>query len=386
MTRKRIDDTYRNSIEPPIYQNASYYFDNAEHVVAGMHDKTTKAGRYGRYSNPTWIEVEGRLSEINRSEDSLLFASGMAAHFTSFISFLKAGDEVLLPTESYRQVRNLFHVVLPRMGIVVHEFSIQDPDAFYERVIELRDKLALVHLEMPSSPHMFLVDIAKIKSALKAETIVTMDSSFAPPPNFYAVEWGIDLAIFSATKYLNGHGDIMAGVVSGRADLVDKVRWHRDTTGGIIDGVVANTLKRSLYTLDLRMERVNRSGLLVAEFLEEHERIAKVYYTGLDSHPHRGLAQKYLHGHGGVVTFELGLSEDATSEFVDSLEVPFMASNFGAPHTLVEQSTFFTYFEYTDEQLKTIGVDKSTVRLAIGFTQNVEDIIRDLDRAIENVP
>jgi len=382
MTKKRSPEPYTNSIEAPVYQSASYYFEDADQVKAGLHDLTLPAGRYGRYSNPTWLEVEGRLSELSGADDSLLFASGMAAHFTTFVALLRAGDEVVLPAESYRQVRNLFHHVLPKFGVVVHEISIRDPEAFLEGIAALAGRLRLVHLEMPSSPHMYLIDVARVREIVGPQVVLTLDSSFSPPPNFYALRWGVDLALFSATKYLGGHGDIVSGVVSGRRDLIEQIRWYRDTTGPVADGNAAFLLRRSLYTLALRMQRVNAQGMEVARYLDGHPAVRRVYYTGLDSHPHFKLGQDYLAGHGGVVTFELGLSEAATARIVDRLKVPFMASNFGAPHTLVEQSTFFTYFEYDDAALKSIGVDRSTIRLALGYANETAEVISDLARAL----
>ena len=382
MTKKRSPETYVNSIEAPVYQSASYYFDDARHVKTGLHELSTPAGRYGRYSNPTWLEVEGRLSELSGAENSLLFASGMAAHFTTFVSLLKAGDEVVLPAESYRQVRNVFHTVLPKFGVVVHEISIRDPAAFLDGIGALAPRLRLVHLEMPSSPHMYLIDVAQVREIVGPDVVITLDSSFSPPPNFYALRWGVDLALFSATKYLSGPGDIVSGALSGRADLIDQIRWYRDTTGPVADGNTAFLLRRSLYTLPLRMERVNALGLAVARYLDDHPAVRRVYYTGLESHPHYHLGQTYLGGHGGVITFELGLSEVETAAAVDRLKVPFMASNFGAPHTLVEQSTFFTYFEYDDAGLASIGVDRSTVRLALGYVNTADEVIADLDAAL----
>ena len=382
MTRKRSPEPYINSIEGPAYQSASYYFEDAEQVRAGLQELTIPAGRYGRYSNPTWIDVEARLTELNEAESSLLFSSGMAAHFTTFVSLLKAGDEVVLPAESYRQVRNVFHHILPKFGVIVHEISIRDPEAFLDGIAALRKRLRLVHLEMPSSPHMYLIDVARIREIVGPQVVITLDSSFSPPPNFYALRWGVDLALFSATKYLGGHGDIVSGVLSGRRDLIEEIRWFRDTTGPVADGNTAFMLRRSLYTLALRMERVNSQGIQVARYLDAHPAVQRVYYTGLESHPHFKLGQDYLAGHGGVVTFELGLSEAATAEIVDRLRVPFMASNFGAPQTLVEQSTFFTYFEYDDEELASIGVDRSTIRLALGYADDPADVIADLDHAL----
>jgi len=382
MTRKRAPEPYRNSIEAPVYQSASYYFDDADQVKAGLHDLTLPAGRYGRYSNPTWLEVEGMLSELSGADSSLLFASGMAAHFTTFVSLLKAGDEVVLPAESYRQVRNVFHHVLPKFGVIVHEISIRDPDAFLAGLAALAGRLRLVHLEMPSSPHMYLIDVARVREIVGPEVVITLDSSFSPPPNFHALRWGVDLALFSATKYLGGHGDIVCGVASGRRDLIEQIRWYRDTTGPVPDGNTAFLLRRSLYTLPLRMAQVNAQGLEVARFLDGHRSVRRVYYTGLESHPHFKLGQAYLAGHGGVVTFELGRGEAATAEIVDRLAIPFMASNFGAPHTLVEQSTFFTYFEYDDDALRGIGVDRSTIRLALGYVNETAQVIDDLAKAL----
>ena len=386
MTKKRSPEVYTNSIEAPTYQSASYYFDDARHVKAGLHDLTTPAGRYGRYSNPTWLEVEARVSELTGAETSLLFASGMAAHFTTFVTLLKAGDEVVLPAESYRQVRNVFHVILPKFGITVHEISIRDPAAFLDGIRALAGRVRLVHLEMPSSPHMYLIDVAEVRQIVGPDVIITLDSSFSPPPNFYALQWGVDLALFSATKYMGGHGDIVSGILSGRRDLIEQIRWYRDTTGPVADGNAAFLLRRSLYTLPLRMERVNALGMTVARYLEDHPAVRRIYYTGLESHPHFKLGQTYLAGHGGVITFELGLSEAATAEVVDRLTVPYMASNFGAPHTLVEQSTFFTYFEYNDAGLESIGVDRSTIRLALGYVNAADEVIEDLARALPRAP
>ena len=192
-----------------------YCFDDADQVKAGLHDLTLPAGRYGRYSNPTWLEVEGRLSELSGADDSLLFASGMAAHFTTFVALLRTGDEVVLPAESYRQVRNLFHHVLPKFGVIVHEISIRDPEAFLEGIAALAGRLRLVHLEMPSSPHMYLIDVARVREIVGPGVVLTLDSSFSPPPNFYALRWGVDLALFSATKYLGGHGTSSPGSSRG---------------------------------------------------------------------------------------------------------------------------------------------------------------------------
>lgn len=385
MSKQRIDDNYINSIIPPTYRSASYYFKSNQEVIDGLHTKKRSLGRYGRYNNPTWEHVESRLSILSGAEKSLLFTSGMAAHFTTFVSILKSGDHIIFPSESYRQIRNVFIEILPKYGVHCHELSIRNPQEFIDGLKKFEHNIALLHLEMPSSPHMYVSDLEQIRQVVGDEVIITMDSSFSPPPNFYPLQWGVNLAIFSATKYLSGQGDIMAGVVSGDQDLLEKIQWYRDTTGGVADGEVAFLLNRSLNTLELRMDKVNRMGMEVATFLDEHDKVSKVFYTGLPSHPHHKLAAKYLNGHGAVITFQLDLNEQETSKLVEYLEVPYMASNFGAPQTLIEQSTFFTYYEYSESELEEIGVPRSTIRLALGYTNSAAEVIADLEQALTKI-
>lgn len=385
MTRRRARPHYDNSIIGPRYDSASFYYTDQADIRENLHKRGSPRGRYGRYHNQSWELVERRLTSLCHGDDSLVFASGMAAHFTTFVSIVAAGDHVLFPAESYRVTRRIFLDVLPRFGVHVHEYSVRDPQDL-ERVMSRGiPAIKLAHIESPSSPHMYVTDIEQVRRLLGASTVITVDSSFAPPPNFHALDHGADIALMSATKYLNGHGDLMGGVATGRRDLMDRVREYRDLTGPIMDGHAAALLDRSLDSLQLRLERANRSALLVADFLEKQPAIQRVYYTGLASHPHHELATKYFRGHGGVVTFDLDLDRDRTASFVDSLDVPFIASNFGAPQTLVEQSVMLTYYAYSDSELARVGVKPGTVRLAIGFADDPEVIVADLAKALQRL-
>jgi cystathionine gamma-synthase len=184
MPSRRNRAPYENSITPPTYQSASFYFEDESDIITGLHRKTTQRGRYGRYNNPSWLEVEEKISALNKADKTLLFASGMAAHFTTFIAVLRAGDHVVIPSECYRQTRNVFLKILPQFGIVTHQISVRDPDAFVRQVKEFAGVAKLVHLEMPSSPHMYLTDIAEVRAAVGPDVLITLDSSFAPPTNF----------------------------------------------------------------------------------------------------------------------------------------------------------------------------------------------------------
>lgn len=376
---------YQNAVNPPLFCNASYYFESREEVINGLHEKTVLAGRYGRYDNPTWIDVETKIAQLCKAESALVFSSGMAAIVTSLLSFLKSGDHVVFPAESYRQSRNVFSKILPDIGVVSHEHSIKDSDAFIAFLGDLEISPRIVHLEIPSSPHMYLTDLERVREVVGKDVIIFVDCSFAPPPNFFPLTWGADIAVYSATKYLSGHGDIMCGCVTGKSTLLQTISWYRDTMGGITDGFSSWLLARSLHTLPLRIKDVNEKAKLLASYLSNHSLIDSVFYTDLRSHPHFDLAEKYLHGGGGVVTFQLNRSQSDTAVFVDMLTIPYMASNFGAPQTLIEQSTLFTYFEYSEEELKSIGVTHGTVRIALGYTDSIEEVIADIDSALSSL-
>ncbi len=382
MPRSRKLDKYTNSILPPRYQSASYSFTDKEEVVTGLHEKSLPLGRYGRYDNPSWLVAESQLAKLGRAESALVFGSGMAAHSTTFLTLLSSGSKMFMPSESYRQVRKLSFNLLRRFGVEVTELSVKNSEDFLKKIKDAGPDIDLLHLEMPSSPQMFLIDLEKIRGLVSDKTIITMDCSFAPPPNFYPHDFGIDIALYSATKYIGGHGDIVAGAITGSSSLIERIREVRDTTGGITDGGTAELISRSLCTLELRVEKANRMGMVLAEFLSGHELVERVFYTGLESHPHHGLAKKYLKGHGGVVTFEVPGTEQEVATFVDLLEIPYMASNFGCHVSLVEQSTFFTYYEYNDKELEDISVPRTTVRYSVGYTESIEDICADIDQAL----
>lgn len=382
MPKSRKLEKYTNSIVPPRYQSASYSFNDKEEVVTGLHEKSLPLGRYGRYDNPSWLVAEAQLAELNKTEGALVFSSGMAAHSTTFLTLLSNGSKMAMPSESYRQVRKLCFTTLRRFGVDVTELSVKHSEAFLENLKEIGQDLDLLHLEMPSSPQMFLIDLEKIRGVVSDKTIITMDCSFAPPQNFLPHEHGVDIALYSVTKYLGGHGDILAGAATGSLRLLDRIKEVRDTTGGITDGGTAELISRSLQTLDMRVQKANVMGRQLADFLEGHELVDRVFYNGLSSHPHHELAKKYLRGHGGVVTFEVPGTELEVAHFVDLLQLPYMASNFGSHVSLVEQSTFFTYYEYSDEELIDISVPRTTVRYSVGYTDSIEEICADIDRAL----
>ena len=381
MTNKK-KTSYSNSLISPIYQTATYYFQDTAKIIK-QHEQEIKLGRYGRYDNPSWLEVEEKVAALDKMENALIFPSGMSAITTSLLTFLGQDDKLLYTGLTYRNIRKLCMEMLSKIGITAVPLYQSDTKQFEDQFkAHYSEDVRLVFIEMPSNPHLYLVDIAMIKEQLRDDTLLIVDSTLSTPINLQQVDFGADLIIHSATKYMAGHGDILAGTVSGSADLIEQIRNYRNVTGAIVDPNTAFFLNRGMKTLPLRMNHLNEVGLKLAGYLEAHDKVRQVYYTALPSHPHHALAKKYLTDHGGVVSFELEAGEKETTLFVDALQIPFMGTNFGLADSMIEQCAIFTYYQLTPQERAEIGITDSLVRYSIGYEDDVEDIIQDLEQAL----
>jgi cystathionine gamma-synthase len=378
MAKKR-KQYYCNSVVNPVYQTATYYFENTEQVI-NYHLGRTKVGRYARYDNPSWLEVEEKLAILDKCEDALVFPSGMSAIAATLFTFLSVGENFLFTGKGYRNIRNFSFDILGRFGIDVITLPLANGDNFYERFTSsYKSNTKVIFVESPSNPHLFLVDLQKIKERIDETTILIVDSTFSTPINFQPKLFGADLVIHSCGKYIGGHADMMAGSVAGSTQLISKIRKTRNVIGNIIDPQAAFLLNRSLSTLEIRINNLNEKGLLLAKFLESHPKVTKVFYTGLDSHPQNDLAKKYLSGHGGVVTFEIKGRKEDVSNFIDNIKLPYMGTNFGSSYSMIEQLSIFTYFNQTKGEKKDLGITDNLVRYSIGLDDSIDAIISDID-------
>jgi cystathionine gamma-synthase len=378
MARKR-KQYYRNSVANPIYQTATYYFENTEQVI-NYHLGKSKVGRYARYDNPSWLEVEEKLAHLDKCEEALVFPSGMSAIAATLFTFLSVGENFLFTGKGYRNIRNFSFDILGRFGIEVITLPLANSENFYERFTSLyKSNTKVIFVESPSNPHLFLVDLQKIKERIDETTILIVDSTFSTPINFQPKLFGADLVIHSCGKYIGGHADIMAGSVAGSTQLISKIRKTRNVIGNILDPHAAFLLNRSLSTLEIRMNHLNEKGLILAKFLESHPKVNRVFYTGLDSHPQNDLAKKYLSGHGGVVTFEIKGRKEDVSNFIDNIKLPYMGTHFGSSHSMIEQLSIFTYFNQTEEEKKDLGITDNLVRYSIGLDDSIDAIISDIE-------
>ncbi|HIL80159.1 MAG TPA: aminotransferase class I/II-fold pyridoxal phosphate-dependent enzyme [Myxococcales bacterium] len=370
-----------NAITTPIYQTSTFWFKSSQEVMDYQEGKTDRE-EYGRYGNPTWRAVERKLSELEGGEETVLFASGMCAATTTFLALLPANSHLIVTNDCYRRTRQFIDEFLGRMGVSV---SVIDPSNLEQFEAAIRDDTAVFFTESPTNPYLRVTDVPAFAKVAHARGVkVIIDSTFATPVNHQALSEGADLVVHSATKYLGGHNDLLAGTVTGAKEIIDPIRKALGVLGGIIDSHGAWLLLRGLKSLSLRMDRHNSNGLALARHLEAHPKVRSVWYPGLESHPDHAIAQASMDGFGGVVTFEIETDLQGAIRFIDATRVPYQAPSFGGVESLIELPVTMSYWDYTAEQRKSWGITDSLVRFSCGI-EAAEDIIADVDQALEKV-
>jgi cystathionine beta-lyase/cystathionine gamma-synthase len=336
---------------------------------------------YNRRGDPAQHPAETRIAELENSESALVFCSGMAAISTILSALVNNGQHVLILNEGNVTVRDYFVKVLPKSGIDVTFVPI-DEMSNIRRYIQ--DNTSLIFLELPANPFLRIVDLASIVSIAKEKGLMTIvDSTFASPHNIKPLDYGADLVLHSATKYLGGHHDLSAGAIASKKDISLRINQYRNLLGTNLDPFDSFLLTRSLYTFKLTMNRRNSTAFEIARYLEEHPKVERVWYPGLESHPDYKLAKKQMKGFGGVVPFELRATEEETTRFVDALTVPYLAHNFGGCSSTIEQHVLFTHFGNRDEAERR-GIKGNLLRFSVGF-EETESIIKDFENAFKSL-
>ena len=368
-----------HSITDPIVCASTYTFENTDAIIRFIESGESR-GEYGRYGSPSEQVVEKKLAALDGAEEAILYSSGMAAFVGLLTAKLNAGDEVIFFDECYHRSREFCSKHLSRFGIVTRTVKTNDYEAM-ENAINENTKLLIS--ESPTNPHLSIVDLEKFVSIGKRYGIDTLiDATLATPYNLRPIDFGVDYVLHSATKYLGGHNDLLAGVVCGSRQKLAEVRKLRGILGSINSPHNIYLLERGLKTFELRMDRHNENGQKVAEFLGTHPAVRKVYYPGLTSHPGHELACKTMRGFGGLVTFEVD-TEDwrEAARVVDSTKIARIAPSLGGVESLIEQPLVMSYFNYTPEQRESFGIRDNMIRLALGI-ENTEDLIADLEQAL----
>jgi cystathionine gamma-synthase len=371
-----------DSVPMAVVHTSTYSFADTAEIVAhteGRHPNGER-GEYGRYGNPTVRAVEQRLAALEGTEDAALFSSGMGAMTTSTLALTKGGAHVVLFQDCYRMTLEFVTDVLARFGVTHTLLPAGDVAALPDA---LRPETRLVLSESPTNPYLSCVDLESVAAACKSKRTVKsmIDATFATPVNCRPAAFGIDLVVHSATKYLAGHNDVLAGVVCGPSGLVSIIRDLRGVLGGVCDPHAAFLVGRGLKTLSLRVERQNATALALAQRLEKHPRIERVFYPGLASHPSHAVARAQMRGFGGVVSFIVKGGLSAGSRMVDAVKLARIGPSFGGVESLIEQPAVMSYYEMTTEQRQAIGIADGLVRLSVGIEDTV-DIIADIEQAL----
>jgi cystathionine beta-lyase/cystathionine gamma-synthase len=374
------DDTPPTPLTTPIYETTTFVFDNAQEVVAYNEGRSNKH-LYSRYTNPTVVAAEKKLAALDRAEAALVFSSGQGATSTILLAHLNAGDEIVCGAAIYGGTLHLLEDVLARFGVIPRFVSLEQ---LANPASVIGERTRLVWFESPINPTLRCVDIATVAQACRARGVLSViDNTFACPINQQPLALGIDLAMQSVTKYLNGHSDVTGGMVSGSKALLAPIEKARRQVGTVMDPHPAYALGRGLKTLPLRIAQHNANARAVADFLAADRRVSQVYYPGLPSHPDHEIARKQMTGFGGMVTFDLDGRFDRAERVYDRLRIVKRAASLGGIESLISMPVITSQWGHSDEQLNAAGVTRGMLRLSVGL-EDVADLIADLDQALGN--
>jgi cystathionine gamma-synthase len=366
------------SITTPIVQSSTFIFKDTEEIrklakgVAGRFE-------YGRYGHPTQVAAEAKLAALEGAEDAVLFSSGMSAITTSLFALLEAGQHIIITDDAYKRTLDFAQACLDRFDIECTVVKMCDYDAM-EKAIKPNTRIFVS--ESPTNPYLNIMDLERLMNIFRDKDILVIsDSTFATPYNQRPLEYGIDIVTHSATKYLGGHNDLLGGVVLGRKELTTPIREYLKITGGVIDPHPSYLLIRGLKTFELRMQRHNENGQRVAEYLESHRKVKRVYYPGLASHPHHDVAKRQMKGFGGVVTFEVKDDIAYALKFLGRLKIINIGPSLGGVESLITHPATISYYKLPRKERLALGIKDGLIRLAVGV-ENAEDIINDIDQAL----
>lgn len=369
-------DDPHGALVPPVYMTSTFAFDTVEQGAARFEGE--QPGHfYSRISNPTLDILERRIACLEGAEAALACGSGMGAITSTLWTLLKSGDEIIVDETLYGCTFAFLRSGLSKFGITAKFIDLTNLDAV-EQAISQQTKL--IYFETPANPNMRLVDIEKIARLAKANNLLTVvDNTYATPYLTRPIEWGVDLVVHSATKYLGGHGDLVAGLVAGSQNLISEIRLEglKDMTGAVMAPLTAHQIMRGLKTLELRMDRHCSTAMMIAEELENHPAVASVSYPGLKSFPQHELAKKQMADFGGMIAFELKGGLEAGRAMMNALDLTKRAVSLGDPDSLIQHPASMTHSAYTAEERAAHGISEGLIRLSVGL-ETPKDILTDI--------
>ena len=370
----------------PIFQTSTFEFESTAEGAARFAGEE-EGYIYTRLGNPNTAKIAAKLAALEHAEAGMAMGSGMGAVSSVMWTVLHAGDHLLADDTLYGCTFAFFTHGLTRYGVEVTLVNFEDIDAVKAAI---RPNTKAFYFETPTNPSLKLIDIEAIASLAHSacpDAKVIVDNTFSTPYIQTPIDLGADIVIHSATKYLNGHGDVIAGMAVGTKEFINECNMFglKDMTGAVLGPFEAFLIDRGMKTLDIRVQKHCDNAMKVARFLESHPMVERVLYPGLESHPRHELAKKQMHnGFGGIITFELKCSREKSAEFVNSLKLCTIAVSLGDAETLIEHPATMTHSTYTPEELAQAGIGESMLRLSVGL-EDAEDIIEDLRAGLDGI-
>jgi methionine-gamma-lyase len=378
----KIHDENYGAHASPIYQTSTFVFDNCSQ--GGERFAGTDSGyKYTRLGNPNSDEISIRMAALDETDAGIYTSTGMSAVSTVMLGLLKPGDHVIASDCLYGGTVALINKVIKEYKIDIEFIDFDNEEEFES---SFRENTKMVYVETPANPTLSIIDLEKVSKITQVkDVILVVDNTFMTPYFQKPIKLGADIAVYSATKYINGHGDVVGGIITGKQSLIDKIRNpYLTSLGGTGSPFDSWLVSRGLKTLGLRMEKHNSNAQELAEYLEKHEKIEKVYYPGLKSFPQHELAKKQMEGFGGMISFELKGGYESGIDLLNNLDLISLAVSLGGVDSLIQHPSSMTHAAVPKEDRLKAGITDGLVRISVGI-EDIEDIIQDLEKGLKCV-
>jgi O-succinylhomoserine sulfhydrylase len=364
----------------PLFLTSSFTYESAEEMAAAFADDTLDINIYSRFSNPTVDEFITKMAALEGAEDGIATGTGMAAIFSTFMTFLKKDDHIISASAVFGSTHTILTKYLPKWGIDYSYFNMNNPGEIESLI---RPNTRMLYVETPSNPGLDIIDIEWVSQLCKKHNILfVVDNCFATPAVQQPMKFGADIVLHSATKFIDGQGRVLGGVVLGNKELVQQLYLFVRNTGPSLSPFNAWVLSKSLETLFVRMDRHASNALELAKALQDHPMISQVKYPFLDNHPQYEIAKKQMSNGGGIVTFEVKGGIEAGRKFLNALKVLSVTNNLGDTRSIASHPASTTHSKLTEDERKAVGITPGLIRISVGL-EHPEDVLKDILQALE---
>ena len=378
--RIQTDKTAQKEHSTPLFLTSSFTYDSAADMAAAFADDSLDVNIYTRFSNPTVDEFIEKIASLEGAEDGVATGTGMAAVFATFMTFLSKGDHIISASAVFGSTHTILTKYMPKWGIEYSYFNMSNPEKITELI---RPNTKMLYVETPSNPGLDIIDIEAVSAICKKNNILlVVDNCFATPAVQQPIRFGADLVLHSATKFIDGQGRVLGGVVVGKKELIKEMYLFIRNTGPSMSPFNAWVLSKSLETLYVRMDRHADNALALAKALQDHPQISRVKYPYLESHPQYAIAKKQMSNGGGIVTFELRGGVESGRKFLDALQMLSMTNNLGDSRSIASHPASTTHSKLSEAERQEVGITPGLIRISVGL-EHIDDILADIRQALD---